>query len=85
MGGRYEKLRFRLDNKGTSEGGVGEDSSFPLFVSGTYKVNPKTNVSLVGGIELAGDLILEDKDGSTIEEDSYDTGIFLGLTFKTRF
>lgn len=85
MGGRYEKLRFRLDKKGASEGGIGEDSSYPLFVSGTYNVNPKTSVSLVGGLELAGELTLEDKDGSTIEEDSYDTGIFLGLTFNTRF
>ena len=85
IGCRYEKLRFRLDRKGSIGGGVGEDSSFPLFASGTYNVNPKTNVSLVGGLELGGDLKLEDKDGKTIEEESYDTGIFLGLTFNTRF
>ena len=85
IGGRYGKLRFRLDRKGATEGGVGEDSSFPLFASGTYNVNPKTNVSLIGGLELGGELKLEDKDGRTIEEESYDTGIFLGLTFNTRF
>ncbi len=85
IGGRYEKLRFRLDKTGAIGGGVGEDSSFPLFVSGTYNVNPKTNVSLVGGLELGGELKLEDKDGRTIEKESYDTGIFLGFTFNTRF
>jgi hypothetical protein len=85
IGGRYGKLRFRLDKNGPTEDGVGEDSSFLLFVSSTYNVNPKTNVSLVGGLELGGELKLEDKDGRTIEEESYDTGIFLGLTFNTRF
>jgi len=85
VGGRYGKLRFRLDEKGTTGGGVGEDSSFPLFASCTYNANPKTNISLVGGLELAGELKLEDKDGRAVKEEEYDTGIFLGLTFNTRF
>jgi hypothetical protein len=85
VGGRYGKLRFRLEEKGTTGGGVGEDSSFPLFASCTYNANPKTNISLVGGLELAGELKLEDKDGRAVKEESYDTGIFLGLTFNTRF
>lgn len=85
IGGRYEKLRFRLDTKDTTGGGVGEDLSFPLFVSGTYNVSPKTNISLVGGLEFGGELKLEDEDGRTISKESYDTGIFLGFTFNTRF
>ncbi len=47
IGGRYEKLRFRLDKNGATGDGVGEDSSFPIFVSSTYNVNPKSNISLV--------------------------------------
>ena len=30
LGGRYEKLRFRLNADGPSPTGVGEDKSFPL-------------------------------------------------------
>lgn len=85
IGGRYEKLRFRLDKNGATGDGIGEDSSFPLFVSGTYNVNPESNISLVGGLELGGEMKLEDKEGRTVKEESYDTGIFLGLTFNTRF
>ena len=85
IGGRYEKLRFRLDKNGATANGVGEDSSFPLFVSTTYNVNPKTNVSLVGGLELGGKMKLEDEDGKEIEDESYDSGLFFGVTFNSRF
>lgn len=85
IGGRYEKLRFRLDKDGTFESGVGEDASFPVFLSGTYTFDPKANLSVVGGFEFGGELKLEDQDGETIQEDSYDTGIFLGVTFNKRF
>lgn len=85
IGGRYEKLRFRLDKNGVTESGVGEDSSFPLFINGTYSINPKANISLVGGFELGGELSLEDESGRTIKEESYDTAIFFGLAFNARF
>jgi hypothetical protein len=85
LGGRYEKLRFRLDKDGTVESGIGEDSSFPVFLSSTYSFDRKTNLSLVGGVEFGGELRLEDKEGETIREESYDTGLFFGLTFNKRF
>ncbi len=85
IGGRYEKLRFRLDSDGSVENGVGEDSSFPVFLSGTYRFDQKANLSLVSGVELGGELKLEDADGETLAEESYDTGIFVGFTFNKRF
>lgn len=85
IGGRYEKLRFRLDKNGETPKGVGEDSSFPLFVNATYSVKPKVNISLIGGFESGGELSLEDESGRTIKEESYDTGIFFGLAFNARF
>jgi hypothetical protein len=85
IGGRYEKLRFRLDKEGKVASGVGEDLSFPVYLSSTYSFAPRTNLSLVGGFAFGGELKLEDKDGETIKEDSYDAGIFFGLTFNKRF
>lgn len=85
IGGRYEKLRFRLDEDGKIPNGIGEDRSFPLFASSTYSVNPKTKFSLVGGVELDGKLEVNDEDGDTIIKESYDPGLFLGLTFNKRF
>jgi hypothetical protein len=84
VGGRYEKLRFRLDKDATISDGIGEDRSFPLFASCTYNFNPKTTMSLVGGIEFGGELKLEDEDGNSIIEESYDPAGFLGLTFNMR-
>jgi hypothetical protein len=84
IGGRYEKLRFRLDSGGAVEDGIGEDSSFPLFLGVTHNFSPTSSISLIGGLETGGDLRLEDKDGNLIREESYDTGGFLGLTFNLR-
>lgn len=84
IGGRYEKLRFRLDKDGTVADGIGEDSSFPIFASCTYNINSKAAVSLVGGVETGGELKLEDSKGNSILEESYDSGIFSGITFRMR-
>lgn len=84
VGGRYEKLRFRLDKDGSIGGGVGEDQSFPLFGACTYNFTPRAQLSLVGGVELGGELKLEDEDGRAVDEQSYDPGTFLGLTFVVR-
>jgi opacity protein-like surface antigen len=84
LGGRYEKLRFRLDKNGDNPGGVGEDSAVPLFASCTYNISRKATVSVVAGVELAGELKVEDSKGHTISEDSVDPGLFTGLTFNVR-
>jgi len=85
VGGRIEKLRFRLDSDGETPDGIGEDSSFPLFASVTHRFTPKAAVSLVGGLELDGELRREDKDGNKIASESYDPATFLGLTFNIRW
>ncbi|MFT5701731.1 MAG: hypothetical protein ACI8ZB_004632 [Desulforhopalus sp.] len=85
IGGRYEKLRFRLDKDGTVAGGIGEDSSFPLFANCTYSINRKTSISLVGGMETGGELKIENSKGHKIIEESSDPGVFTGITFSGRF
>ena len=84
FGGRYEKLRFRLEDSGNTAGGIGEDTAFPLFASASYSFSPATSVSLVGGVELGGELELEDEKGRTVTEETYDPAGFLGLTFNVR-
>jgi Ca2+-binding EF-hand superfamily protein len=84
LGGRYEKLRFRLDEDGAVPSGIGEDTSFPVFIGCSYEITPQARLSLVGGIETSGDLRLEEKDGKLIRKESYDSGGFFGLTFNIR-
>lgn len=85
IGGRYERLRFRLDSNSEVPDGIGEDSSFPLFASVTHRFSPKAAVSLVGGLELEGELRQEDENGDKIASESYDPATFLGLTFNVRW
>lgn len=85
VGGRMEELRFRLDKDGIDQGGIGEDSSYPVFMACTYNVSPKVSTSLVGGVEFGGEMRLEDQNGNLIVKESYDPGVYLGLTFNASF
>jgi len=85
VGGRYEKLRFRLDKDGDVASGVGEDSSFPIFANCSYSVNRKSSISLVAGLETGGELLVENSKGYSIIEESSDSGLFTGITFNAKF
>ena len=85
LGGRYEKLRFRLDDKAETPDGIGQDTSFPVFGGVTYNLNSSAKVSIIGGLELAGELQLEDPDGNELEQQDYESAIFLGFSFYFRF
>ena len=85
FGGRYEKLRFRLNDNETVSNGIGEDRSFPIFTGIEYRFNPKAHISLIGGIKTGGELSLADREGRTIIEEKHDTAGFLGISFSARF
>lgn len=85
LGGRYEKTRFRLDDKGTAPGGVGEDKAVPLYALAEYSWSDDIEVSFIGGAEVGGAMRLEDNSGNLIRETDLETAPFLGITFKGRF
>ncbi|MXU64242.1 hypothetical protein [Oceanomicrobium pacificus] len=85
VGGRYEKIRFRLNDRGPAPGGIGEDESFPLFLTVERALWPTAAISFVAGAELNGRLRLEDSAGNLVDEQEYETAPFFGLTFRTRF
>jgi hypothetical protein len=84
LGGRYEKLRFRLDDKAETPNGIGQDTSFPVFGGVTYNINPSAKVSLIGGFETSGELQLEDHNGNVLEQQDYENAAFLGFSFYFR-
>lgn len=84
VGGRYEKLRFRLDKDGPAPDGIGEDTSFPLVIGATYNYNPNARMSLIAGVELGGELRLEDENGRLLTKDNHDPAGLLGITFRFR-
>lgn len=85
LGGRYEKLRFRLNDKAPTPDGIGQDESFPVYGGITYNFSPSALITLVGGIETSGELQLEDKHGNVIEQKKYESAPFFGLSFSNRF
>jgi len=85
MGTRYEKLRFRLNDSSKTPNGVGQDESWPFFVAITYNFSQAARISLIGGLETAGELRLEDSDGNVLQKEDYQTAKFLGCSFYFRF
>lgn len=85
LGGRYESLRFRLDDRGSAPDGVGEDRSIPVYLSTTYSRGRDVQVSAIAGVEFNGELRLEDSEGRRLARDNYETAPFLGATFNVRF
>ena len=85
IGGRYKKLRFRLDDKRLAPNGIGQDRAFPLFGGVSYGFSRRAQVSLLGGAAFGGELRLEDEKGNTIAKENYETAGFGGITFNFRF
>lgn len=85
LGGRYESIRFRLDDRGAAPDGVGGDRSIPVYLSATYSRGRDLQISAIAGVELDGELRLEDANGKVVARDNYDTAAFLGATFNIRF
>ena len=85
IGGRYESLRFRLDDDGAVPDGVGSDRSFPIFGGVGYRFTPNIQASLIGGVEVGGELRLEDENGHTISKEDHDAAGFFGFSFSARF
>jgi len=85
ISGRYEKLRFRLDDDGSAPRGIGDDRAFPLLGGITYSFSRDAQLSLVGGVDLGGKLRLEDEQGNYITEEKHDPVPVLGMSFRWRF
>jgi len=85
VGARYEKARFRLDDKGVGPGGIGQERSVPVYLGATRHFGRHLSVSLVAGVEFAGELRLEDADGHLIDETDFDNAPFGGATLDLRF
>ncbi len=85
LSGRYEKRRFRLDDKGVAPDGVGEDKAVPIALTATYEPNPQFSVSLIAGAEFAGNLRLESDKGKRLSNQGYETAPFAGLVMSAKF
>lgn len=85
LGARYEKARFRLDDQGIAPGGVGQETSVPVYLGATRSFSRHLSLSLIAGVEFGGELRLEDEKGRLIDKTDFDTAPFGGATLDLRF
>jgi hypothetical protein len=85
VGGAYRSLRFRLDDSGTVPGGVGEDRAFPLWARFSTKVGTAGTLNFMGGAMVGGKMVLEDKNGNELVDESYDASPFVAATVSFNF
>jgi hypothetical protein len=85
IAGRYENVRFRLDDDGPAPGGIGQDQSFPLVLTLDYTPFPGSRLAAFAGAELGGELRLEDSAGRTVETRDYDPAPIFGVAFRIGF
>ena len=77
FGGRYESLRFRLDDAGIAPGGAAEDKNVSFFTGARYSPNPGMQFSIYCGLKFSGSLTIDDNTGAEISREDYD-GAFIG-------
>ena len=85
IAGRYERVEFRLDENGTTPGGVGRDQSIPLVATVNWEPNRIINLSLFAGMEFSGKLKLKNALDEVVGESDYDPTAIFGGTFVFRF
>lgn len=85
LGGRYERIQFRLDDDGVAADGVGEDTAVPLFALAEFALSPDAKFSIFGGAEVGGSLRLEDASGRRVSESDLSSAPFFGASFQTNF
>jgi hypothetical protein len=66
-GAQFQRRRFRLDDDDSgltgSSKGVGQETSAPVYVKFTYRMSKDASIDLFGGVSLAGELKVEDRNG----------------------
>lgn len=79
IGVTRQRRRFRLDDHGTVNNGVGEESSIPAFVRVGFNPSPNIHLDVRGGVAVKGELRHETRTGARIESDQFDPAPMVGV------
>ncbi len=87
LGGRYTYRRFRLDDDGAPAraGGVGTDQGLPIWIRATMRAKCGARLDLVGGIQVASEMQLDDAAGNELASVDVEPNPFLGVFASWRF
>jgi hypothetical protein len=85
LGVAYENSRFRLDEESVAPDGIGEDTSYPIWVRTTYAATDDLSFDLWLGFVTNGELEVEDEGGHHIASKDYETAFLVGMSVAYRF
>ncbi len=85
LGGGYRSFRFRLDKDGPVPGGIGENTSWPVYGRLGGKIWPPLHMDIFVGAAFSGKLKLEDRRGHELSSTGYDTTPIVGLSLSASF
>ena len=85
FGGQMNKSRFRIDGKGATSDGVGQDQSVTLTVAASWTPCKFATGTVFVGIAAGGELRLEDSTGHKLSSENYDPAPIFGLKADLRF
>jgi hypothetical protein len=85
FGGRYTYRRFRLADDAPTASGVGTDQGLPLWLRATMRAKCGARVDLVAGIQVIGEMSLDDASGNELAKSDVDPAPFLGAFFSWKF
>lgn len=87
LGGRYSYRRFRLDDSGSSTraNGVGTDQGLPIWLRATMRADCGVRLDLIGGIQIASEMRLDDSTGNELARVDVEPNPFLGIFMSYRY
>jgi hypothetical protein len=85
LSGRFDRYRFRMDQKGALPGGIGEDRNASFYLAAGYVLNPLVQLDFFTGLTFAGELSVDDVTGNEIMERNYDATPLVGANVRLRF
>jgi len=80
-----ERFRLRLNSNGRVPNGVGQDRKASVSFGAQYAMGKVGFITLYTGINLSGELELNDASGNEIVATDYDSTPFIGLNASIRF
>jgi hypothetical protein len=85
IGGAYRTYRFRLADDASTPDGIGENTSFPLFIRASRPLTENIKLNLFGGVLFGGSIELEDSDGGGLVDSDFDPAPMLAFSLSGRF
>jgi hypothetical protein len=76
---------FRLDDSGVAPEGVGHDERIRAALVLKYRPSDNVRVALLGGVELGGELEVQDESGDSLFTEDYDAAPFVGARLTWEF